>query len=216
MAKKEFIKRVGLPGYETFLREDEIHVVFGGKNPVNVTKDEIVMAVNVSVFNDEYWYDLNHTRSPKTARTEIFSNGNISHNADGVKHGVGFTEDEFTEWGIIYDEVPINFVEEYQLKHSKGLYFLRQIDLTQEELDAGDYYEAENVKGSYVIMMDKSHNEYKAGRLGDIRPPRVKDAFNNYEYCTIEITPEGATRMLKVYLPETFMKNADYPVKLCQ
>lgn len=99
---------------------------------------------------------------------------------------------------------------------SKGLDFLYQPALTQEEIDNGTK-RPENVIGSYAVyhstkggLNDVSSMEYKTGKVAHIYRPKATDADQNETWCELNIE----NGILAVTVSKDFLDKATYPIKV--
>lgn len=101
---------------------------------------------------------------------------------------------------------------------TKGLNFFYQPPLTQEEIDEG-VVRPENVIGSYAVYhktkggMNRSDGmEYKTGKAFHIYRPQAFDANGLQTWCDLNIDEQKGE--LTVTVPQTFLNNAAYPVRV--
>lgn len=93
---------------------------------------------------------------------------------------------------------------------TKGLEFLYQPELTQDEIDRGDI-RPDNVVGSYAVYHDsKTDNEYKTGKAFHIYRPEAIDKDGNKTWCELDIDVDN--EILTITVPQKFLDDAVYPV----
>ena len=127
-------------------------------------------------------------------------------------HGIGarFYEkpDDQFEFEIILDEKPDSGFVLLSIEH-KGLRFLYQPELTQQEIDDGAE-RPDNVVGSYAVYHKTmagnyvGGKNYRAGKFCHIYRPYVTDANGKREWCDMDII--GA--VMKITIPDGLV----YPV----
>ena len=116
---------------------------------------------------------------------------------------------------IVLNEKPATNVFEFQIDGAENLDFFYQPELTQKEIDRG-IERLENIVGSYAVY-HKTKNSHKIGSINyatgkafHIYRPKVFDNNNN------EIWGELGYKngVLSIIIPQNFLDNAVYPVKI--
>ena len=101
----------------------------------------------------------------------------------------------------------------------KGLDFLKQLPLTQKEIDEG-VFRSENVVNSYAIYCSENKTNweggklYRVGKLGHDFAPKITDANGWSVYGDLDYVwedDEHGERILTI--PQDFLDNAVYPIK---
>jgi len=109
---------------------------------------------------------------------------------------------------------PASNVLEFSIQ-TKGLNFLYQDELTQEEKDRG-LTRADNIIGSYAVYHSTKKNNtvggkhYRSGKAFHIYRPYVEDANGNKIWCNLNIDTE--LEILTITVPQEFLNTAVYPV----
>ncbi len=124
-------------------------------------------------------------------------------------------EDGGFEFEWVLPEKPKDNVLEASIQ-TKGLDFLYQPPLTQEEIDQGTS-RPENVVGSYAVYHSTKGTvnrdglkDYKTGKAFHIYRPKAIDANGNEVWCDLAIDIDAG--MLLVTVPQEFLDKALYPV----
>ena len=122
-------------------------------------------------------------------------------------------EDGGLEIELHLHEKPATNRFEFSIR-TKGLKFLYQPALTQEEIEQG-YKRPENVVGSYAVYHESltgnfRDKHYKTGKAFHIYRPYIFDEDGNETWGELEIDIENET--LTVIVPEHFLEQAKYPV----
>lgn len=156
----------------------------------------------------------------------IISTFHGSHDKVGDKvewndgHGVGakFYEkpgDQF-EFEIILDEKPASGFVLLSIE-TKGLQFLYQPKLTQEEINNGAF-RPEDVVGSYAVYHESKQDDYsqmggknyRAGKAFHIYRPKIIDNVGKEVWGRLNI--DIGEKSLTIEIPQEFLDNAVYPV----
>lgn len=118
------------------------------------------------------------------------------------------------EFEITLKEKPVSNVINFSIR-TKGVKFLYQPELTQEEKDAG-FERPDEIVGSYAIYYDNDFvniiggREYKCGKVGHINRPKIIDSLGVEEWGELNIDPVAET--LTVTIPQDFLDGATYPI----
>lgn len=124
-----------------------------------------------------------------------------------------YPESDSLGWGLIFYSKPATNIFEFELKHSPGLYFVCQPELTAKELKKrpkGIHNRPDNVINSYVGFINKRNGKYKTGKFCHLFRPRLTDDVGEQEWATQEIT----TGKLTITMPQAYLDTAKYPVKV--
>lgn len=99
---------------------------------------------------------------------------------------------------------------------TKGLRFLYQPQLSQEQIDLGEV-RSEKVEGSYAVYhQDKggynnaNGKKYKSGKVFHIYRPKAIDSVGNEAWCNINI--DEPNNLLTVEIPLDFINTATFPL----
>lgn len=117
---------------------------------------------------------------------------------------------------VVFKEKPASNVVQYTI-NTKGLVFQHQPALTQEEIDAG-VNRPDNVVDSYAVYHStkKDHiqgqTNYKTGKAFHWYRAEAVDANGNKTWCTRVVDADAGTA--ETTIPQDFLDNAVYPVKL--
>jgi hypothetical protein len=161
---------------------------------------------------------------PNLNRKDKIVDDEIATLVDGkLSQKIGTETDEYyvrdgkLKWDIVFDSIPSKMDIVWDIDCSNELTFVYQDslenDLLEGRIDQFIYnasYRADDVTGSYVVKCGKEHNKYKTGTVLIILRPFVIDANGKIEWATLDIK----NKKLTITLPETFMDNAAYPVRL--
>lgn len=204
--KKTDIKNAGLTKKGEV--KDKVEVKVGGK-------DEFKPKVEISL-----WDEVNF--SVELLETET-GNPSLNFDKDKIKWSKGNIDVEYYDYSEgeggykmvwFLKEKPATNKVEFSLQ-SKGVKFYYQPPLTQKEKDEGAV-RPENVVGSYAVyheskggMNDINSKDYKAGKVGHIFRPRLKDSNGWEVWGNLKI--QGG--LYEVEIPEDFYNKAVYPIK---
>ena len=176
------------------------NVTIGGKDKI-----KFIPNINMSFFGDEFFINLN--RGDKTAITSA---------VDGKAEIGGIDKDIFhideqgrVKWDIEFSSRPAVNSWTWELKHTKGIEFYYQGELTPEEITEG-CERPDEVVGSYAVYCSKVNNKYKTGKLCHIYRPFCYDAKGNTIYADLKI----ADGQLTITVDNAWLDNAVYPVRL--
>lgn len=186
-------------------------------------RTKFVPNINMSFFDDEFYFNLN--RKDKIINNEIviFNNNKISQTTDDVDEYY-IDEKGNLKWDITWNKKPKNLNLEFDISCSDNLSFLYQDTLFNDWLKtfekspskfstfesyAKRHHRPLNAEGSYAVYCDKRNNKYKTGKLFHIYAVTLIDAVGNTKIVSIKIED----KKLKIELPEKFFEDAVYPVK---
>jgi hypothetical protein len=158
---------------------------------------------------EEYFININNEDKIVIDEESILEFGEVHQKIDLETDKYYIDNDGRLKWDTLYDSIPSKLKIEYKMEYTDGIVFEHQPPLTLEEIARGTI-RPENIVNSYAIYCNKKNNKYTTGKLGHIYRPFVIDADNNKEWCNIEIKNKKIT----IDLPEDFMNNAIYPVRL--
>ena len=174
-------------------------VTIGGK-----AKDKFIPNLNMSFHNDEFFINLN--RRDKDAKTGTVQTAEL----DGIDKDIFYIDENGRfKWDIEFKERPKINSWTWELKHSEGIEFFYQGELTAEEIADGCERPIE-VIGSYAVYCNQANNKYKTGKLCHIYRPFCYDTKGNIIYADLKI----ADGKLTITIDETWLDNATYPVRL--
>jgi hypothetical protein len=178
-------------------------VTAGGKD-----KTKFVPNLNVSFFDDEFYFNLN--RKDKIIKNEKAATVNGKTSLGGIDTDIWYIDDKGRfKWDIEFTSRPAANSWTWELKHTKGIEFYHQPALTAEEI-AGGCERPEEVVGSYAVYCNKAHNKYKTGKLCHIYRPFCYDAKGNTIYADLKI----ADGQLTITIDTKWLDSATYPVRL--
>ena len=174
-------------------------VIVGG-SPV----DKFIPNVNISFHEDEFFINLN--RRDKQAKTGTAQTAEL----DGIDKDIFYIDENGRfKWDIEFKERPACNSWAWELKHSEGIEFFYQGELTPEEIVDGSERPIE-VVGSYAVYCNQKNNKYKTGKLCHIYRPFCYDINAESIYADLKI----ADGKLTITIDETWLNNAAYPVRL--
>ena len=137
---------------------------------------------------------------------EIEPKDNLNCNFENFKKKkINGKEMDSTKLSIFLNRKPKSNVFEFKIK-SKELDFYFQPELTEEEIKEG-CKRPENVVGSYAAFY-KTKKLGRTGKAFHIYRPFAIDANKKKVWCELEINKD----ILKVKVPNEFLKKAKYPV----
>ena len=119
------------------------------------------------------------------------------------------------EFEIELKEKPLTNVVTFTIR-TKGLEFLYQPELTEEEIKQG-HFRPDNVIGSYAVYYKNTPKnyeggkEYKTGKALHIYRPKIVDAEGSEVWGVLNIDEEN--QLMTVTIPQEFLDNAVYPVR---
>jgi hypothetical protein len=180
------------------------NLIMGGSD-----KNKFVPNLNMSFHDDEFYINLN--RKDKIVKDELatLTSGKVKQKIDSETDEYYLDGNDRLKWDIVFDLLPKKMDIVFDMEYSDGIEFFYQDELTAEEIANGDI-RPDDIVGSYAVYCNKANNKYKTGKLCHIPRPFVIDAENNQEWCVLDIK----NKKLTITLPETFMENAIYPVRL--
>jgi hypothetical protein len=126
------------------------------------------------------------------------------------------TGDEYGgfEFDISFAERPNNNTIHFTLQQ-KNLVAYRQDELTQDDYDNAAamgltlHPRPENLIGSYAFYHNsKKNNEYKTGKVLEIKRPWAIDSVGTQVWCELNITGNA----MSITIPQDFVDNAVYPI----
>jgi hypothetical protein len=178
-------------------------VTAGGKD-----KTKFVPNLNVSFFDDEFYFNLN--RKDKVIKNEKAATASGKASLSGIDTDIWYIDDKGRfKWDIEFASRPAVNSWTWELKHTKGIEFYHQPALTAEEIADG-CIRPEEVVGSYAVYCNKANNKYKTGKLCHIYRPFCYDANGNTIYANLHIT-DG---QLTITIDTKWLDSAAYPVRL--
>lgn len=186
----------------TNLGEVKPVVIIGGKT------GKFVPNLNMSFHGDEFFINLN--RKDKIITDEIAEIVDFKTVLNGKDNDIFHVNEngEF-KWDIEFKEKPKSNVFKWELKHTKGIEFYYQGELTSEEVEKG-CVRAEDAIGSYAIYCNRVNNKYKTGKLCHIYRPFCYDANGGSIYADLKIE----VGYLVITIPQDYIDNAVYPVTI--
>jgi hypothetical protein len=178
-------------------------VTAGGKD-----KTKFVPNLNVSFFDDEFYFNLN--RKDKVIKNEKAATASGKTSLGGIDTDIWYIDDKGRfKWDIEFASRPEINSWTWELKHTKSIEFYYQGALTEEEIADG-CERPEEVVGSYAVYCNKAHNKYKTGKLCHIYRPFCYDAKGNTIYADLKI----ADGQLTITIDAGWLDSAVYPVRL--
>lgn len=174
-------------------------VIIGGK-----PADKFIPNVNISFHDDEFFINLN--RKDKLAVSSCTNPVELPGEDTDIWH---IDENGRLKWDIEFSERPAVNTWTWELKHTNGIEFFYQGELTPEEIERGAE-RPKGVVGSYAVYCDRANNKYKTGKLCHVYRPFCYDANGNHIYADLLIS-DG---QLTITVDETWLDNAVYPVRL--
>ena len=184
-------------------------VTIGGKS-----NDKFIPNVNNSFHNEEFYFNLNCIDDIIADEPATKTDGVISQTINNEKHEYYIDDSGRLKWDKIFSSCPDSMRVRFKVRKSSGVHFYYQGELTPEEVADG-YIRPDDIVGSYAVYCDKANNKYKTGKLCHIPRPFVIDATGNREWCAMTYEEISDTEgMLRIDMPEEFMKSAAYPVRL--
>lgn len=117
------------------------------------------------------------------------------------------------EFEVILKEKPKTNIVSFTIQ-DKGVEYLYQRELTQEEIDQGNSM-PENAIGSYAVYASEyktnyvGGKEYKCGKVGHIFRPKIIDSAGTKVWGELKIE----NGILSVTIPQDFLDKAVYPVR---
>lgn len=136
---------------------------------------------------------------------ESFDNGRIVIKRGSIQDKYYSIDGKRLEHERVFASEPLSLKLQFEILHSSGMTFTRQ-----ENFISGSTCEP-NVPGSYCVDIDKSNNEYRAGKWGHLFNPELRDAIGRRIFVEDFRIENG---MMKFELSRTWMRNAVYPVTL--
>jgi hypothetical protein len=139
---------------------------------------------------------------------------------DHIEHKLYRRADDAFEWEITLDRAPEGNILSFAYE-SKGLCFLYQPELTEEEIKAGAE-RPDSAIGSYAVYisdgignrihcrgMDTVFYDYETGKVFHIYRPKAIDIRGRAVWCDLTIDST-----IRIAIPEYFLKNAAYPISV--
>lgn len=190
------------------------------ESKVTVSKDE--PKVNLSKWGGEVNMGVKYEKVKAKGNRKLLSNkvewkGNKeSVEAYPLAPQAGMEDGGF-EIEVILDEIPDSNVFDFKIEGAEDLDFFYQPPLTQGEIDEGTV-RPENVIGSYAVYHKTKKNHkvgdtnYATGKVYHIYRPKVIDA--NGDEVWADLLYQQLTDTLTVTVPQSFLDNAVYPVRV--
>jgi hypothetical protein len=114
------------------------------------------------------------------------------------------------EFDLELEEKPESNIIPFSIK-TKGLRFLYQPKLTEEEKLSRKTNRPINVEGSYAVYHEsKKHNKYKTGKAFHIYRPLITDANGKWIWGDLNIREED--EILEVIIPQHWLDKATFPI----
>lgn len=180
-------------------------VTIGGKSA-----DKFYPNVNNSFHDDEFFFNLNCIDDIVTDESATKLDGVISQTINNEKHEYYIDDSGRLKWDKVFSSCPDLMRVRFKVRKSAGVNFYYQGALTEEEIADG-CIRPDDIVGSYAVYCNKANNGYKTGKLCHIPRPFVIDATGNREWCVMTYEEISDTEgMLRIDMPEDFMRNADY------
>jgi hypothetical protein len=191
-------------------------VVIGGRDEARVLPNTNI-SFPCGSGTERYWLNLNRTGAPACSAiaAEPTTNGIITEVGDAFS----FDAQGRLKWDVVFAAHPGVYAWEWSVKHSPGVTFHHQPELTAEEIAEGHIRSAD-VVGSYAVYGDRSGRfvgrdgtvlaDYGTGKLCHIYRPLFIDANGREAYGTLDIT-DG---IMTVGMDAAWMDSAAYPVRL--
>ncbi len=171
------------------------------------TGGKFVPNLNMSRWNDEAWFNMNHPDIVDT-EVEIFKDDKIELTVRNNTHRYSVVGDTLAYELVLAQRPALNQVE-FKIDFPEGLMFWYQPLLTQKEIDEG-CERPENVVGSYAVYWKKKNNKYKTGKFCHIFRPRLIDEWGEWIWAEVEV--KGKKMFFK--MNSEWLNNAHYPVTL--
>lgn len=116
-------------------------------------------------------------------------------------------DDGGMEFEVIFKSKPSSNIVSFDIS-SENLIYYYQPELTQDEIDNGEY-RPENIIGSYAVYHDsKKNNNYKAGKAFHIYRPKIIDADGKEIWAELNID----NGIMTITIDQKFLDGAKYPV----
>jgi len=179
-------------------------VVAGGKDTSKFAPN-----LNISFFDDEFYININRKDKIVTTQTAVTANGKTELGGDD-KDIWHIDKDGRLKWDIEFASRPAADSWTWKLKHSAGLEFYHQPELTAEEVKRG-CSRPEDVIGSYAVYCNKRNRKYKNSKLCHIYRPIFIDANGNIHIGVLLIE---SGKSLTISADKTWLDKAVYPAKL--
>ncbi len=206
----QFITRLGDEGRfdpkDARIGNADAYIKIGGFE--DLTK--FIPNINISKWDDEFFLNIN-TVGVQKGDVKSFKRGKIVFEQSGIQHRYYPTTEKRPklEYEMIFASKPSSLEVWFDLLHSDGLLFGRQIDFIP-----GSIY-APNVPGSYVVYTpaggEYRNNKYRTGKICQFYMPELIDDIGRRIFVEKFEIENG--KML-IVLPDTWMENAVYPVRL--
>jgi hypothetical protein len=178
-------------------------VTAGGKD-----NTKFVPNLNVSFFDDEFYFNLN--RKDKIIKNEKAATASGKTSLGGIDRDIWYIDDKGRlKWDIEFASRPEINSWTWELKHTKGIEFYYQGELTVEEIADG-CVRPDEVVGSYAVYCNKANNKYKTGKLCHIYRPFCYDAKGKTIYADLNI----ADGQMTISINAAWLDSAAYPVRL--
>ena len=202
--KTQFIIRLGddkglFDSKVSRIGEADADIKIGGSDP-----GKFESIIEMFKWNGKYSLSIRDLNMPKTD-VKSFENGKIIVERGSIQDRYYSIDGKQLEHERIFASEPLSLKLQFEILHSSGMMFTRQ-----ENFIPGSTYEP-NVPGSYCIDIDKSNNQYRAGKWGHLFNPELKDAVGRKIFVEDFRIENG---MMKFELPRIWMRNAAYPVTL--
>ncbi len=160
--------------------------------------------IEASKWGGRYSLSIRDLDMPKSDVKE-FNNGKVIIERGSIQDRYYPIDGKRLEHERVFASEPLSLKLQFEILHSSGMTFTHQ-----ENFIPGSTYEP-NVPGSYCIDIDRSNNEFRAGKWGHLFVPELKDAVGRKIFVEDFRIENG---MMKFELPPIWMRNAVYPVIL--
>ncbi len=170
----------------------------------------------ISRWEDEVWFKIKPRLEGVAEKDKV-----LTLEGDKIKFETPKIDYHFYSLGNAYEsevilkEKPASNVITSDIE-TEGLDFFYQRELTQQEIDRGDY-RPENMVGSYAVYHSTKANHilgqknYENGKAFHIYRPQMEDANGWKVWGELFIDTEQGIQ--KVTMPEDFWNNAVYPIR---
>lgn len=180
--------------------EADADIVIGGSDP-----GKFESIIEMSKWG-KYSLSIRDLDMPKTD-VKSFTGDRVIIERGGIRDIYYPIDGKHLEHERVFASEPLSLKLQFELLHSSGMTFTRQ---NIEDFIPGSTYEL-NVPGSYCIDIDRSNNEFRAGKWGHLFVPELVDSIGRKIFVKDFRIENG---MMKFELPRTWMRNAVYPVIL--
>ena len=208
----DLIKDIDKTTYLTVLGDGDgiadAKIVIGGES----VTDRFLPNINSSKWDDEVFCNLNYKTMTVSTEKETLVDDKIEIVVGDTKFRSYVLNSGVLEIELDFASRPPGDDIEFDVKHTEGLKWNYQDELTQFEIDHG-CVRAENVIGSYALKW-KRNNKYKTGNFKHLYSWKLTDANKSESLARLEYVPlTKTTGTLKVKCDKKWLDKAVYPVR---